>query len=73
MDPESLKKAFRNGWILVALATAFVIGFFAFTLAVGKDAPKPDWEMGGVPFVPASSDYGNNYYTRPPEVKGEDE
>ena len=71
MTPEELKKAFRNGWILVVLATAFIIGFFAFTVLFSKDAPKPGWEMGGVSFVPASSPYGNDYHTPAPEVKGE--
>jgi hypothetical protein len=73
MEPEALKKAFRNGWILVAVATLFFVAFFAFTLAAAKDAPKPGWDMGGVPFVPASSTYGNDYYTPMPKEKGDAE
>jgi hypothetical protein len=73
MEPDALKKAFRNGWILVALVTLFFVAFFVFTLAAAKDAPKPGWDMGGVPFVPASSTYGNDYHTSAPNGKGEAE
>ncbi len=71
MKPDELKKAFRNGWILVVLAAMFIIGFFLFTLTVAKDAPKEAWEMGGVPFVPASSTYANDYYVPPPATEGD--
>ena len=69
-DPESLNRAFRNSWILVVVVTVLIIGFFAFTLAFARGAPRSGWDMGGVSFVPASSTYGNDYYTPKPEVKG---
>ena len=69
MSDEDLKKAFRNGWILVTVAAAFIVTFFAFVLFVSYDAPKSEWDMGNVDFVPAASDYGEGYYV--PPVKGE--
>ena len=69
MTDEELKKSYRNSWILVILAAAFVVGFFAFVLFTAYGAPKSDWDMGAVKFVPSSSDYGEGYYV--PPVKGE--
>lgn len=63
MDGKTLKKAYRNAWILVILVAAFSAVFFALTLAVNGSAPEPQWDMGGVPFVPASSDRANGYYS----------
>jgi hypothetical protein len=70
MDTTSLNRAFRNTWIMVVVVTALILGFFALTLTVSKDAPRSTWDMGGVSFVPASSTYGNGYYVPEPEVKG---
>ncbi len=68
---ENLKKAYRNAWILVLVATVFIVGFFAFVLYFSFGAPKSDWDMGGVKFVPASSSYGEGYYVPPVEQGGE--
>ena len=62
---DDLKKAFRNGWILLAAAVIFIVGFFAFTLFFSLKAPKPGWEMGGEDFVPARSDKAEGYFVPP--------
>ena len=69
MSDEDLKKAYRNGWIMVTLVAVFIVSFFAFVLFSAYGAPKSEWDMGGVKFVPASSDYGEGYYV--PPVKGD--
>lgn len=62
MTDASLNKAFRNAWILVALAAVFVllVAFFAFR--TNEPSPKPEWDMGGDRFVPASSNHAEGYY-----------
>ena len=59
MDGRGLKKAYRNGWILVLAALVFVVLVFAYALRTNEPAQPPTWNMGGKPFVPASSTYGN--------------
>ncbi|MDJ0766347.1 MAG: hypothetical protein QNJ97_25450 [Myxococcota bacterium] len=59
----ALKRAYRNAWILLALVSAAVVIFFAFTLKTNRTPPPPSWDMGNVPFVPASSTYANGYYS----------
>ena len=72
MADADLKRAFRNGYILLCEAFVFVVIFFLFVLRFSLNAPKPGWEMGGQKFVPASSDYGNGYYVLPvKDEKGE--
>ncbi len=60
---KSMKKAYRNGWILVLLAACFVVALFLFVLKTNENPPAPDWDMGGKRFVPASSPYANGYYS----------
>lgn len=63
MDNASLHKAFRNAWILVALAAVFVllVAFFAFR--TNEPSHEPQWDMGGKSFVPASSNHADGYYS----------
>ena len=63
MDDAALKKAFRNAWILVLLATAFIVVAAWFVFRTNQHPPEPTWDMRGVPFVPASSNYANGYYS----------
>ena len=63
MDDAALKKAFRNAWILVILAAVFIVAAFLFVLRTNENPPPPKWNMGGVPFVPASSGYAEDYYS----------
>ena len=55
MADADLKRAFRNGYILLCVAFVFVVIFFLFVLRFSLNAPKPGCEMGGQKFVPASS------------------
>jgi bacteriorhodopsin len=59
----SLKKAYRNAWILVVLAAIFVVVVVLFVFRTNKNPPQRTWNMGGVPFVPASSSYAEGYYS----------
>ena len=70
MDERGLKKAYRNGWLLVLAALAFVVLVVAYALKTNEPAPTPSWNMGGKPFVPASSTYGNGYWS-PVEGRGQ--
>ncbi len=63
MERRALNKAFRNAWILWFLAAVFVVVFAYFAYQTNRDAPAETWRMGGVPFVPASSSYANEYYS----------
>jgi hypothetical protein len=63
MHEASLKKAFRNAWILVVLAAVFVLVVALFVFRTNENPPQRSWRMGGVPFVPASSSYAEGYYS----------
>ena len=69
MNDAELKKAFRNGYLLLGGAFVFIILFFLWVLHFSLDAPKETWEMGGEAFVPASSNTANGYYVPPIEVE----
>ena len=63
MDNAALKKAFRNAWILVVLAAVFIVVVVLFVYRTNANPPEPEWNMGGVPFVPASSNHAEGYYS----------
>jgi hypothetical protein len=63
MERAQLKRAYRNAWILLLIVALFTVLFFLFTVDANRDHPDVTWDMGGVPFVPASSVYANGYYT----------
>jgi len=65
LDDTTLKRAFRNGWLLLLAAMAFVVLVFVFTLESNTPAPAPAWDMGGEPFVPASSHTADGYFVPP--------
>ena len=62
MDRATLRRAYRNGWILLLLAILFSLVFFWFTLRTNEPPVEPEFEMGAVPFVPASSTYAEGYH-----------
>jgi hypothetical protein len=61
MDEQVTDKAFRKAWLLVLVGLAYSLGFTL--LALGSNIPEkpPAWDMGGEPFVPASSPFANGY------------
>jgi hypothetical protein len=59
----SLKKAYRNAWILVALAAVLVLAVALFVFRTNENPPQRTWRMGGVPFVPARSSYAEGYFS----------
>lgn len=63
MRRKELKIAFRNAWILWALAAAFIVAMSLFVRRTNENPPPRKWDMGGESFVPASSTYGNGYYS----------
>ena len=63
IDRKTLRRATGRTWILVLLAAVFVIASAFFVFQTNSKAPSPKWEMGGVPFVPASSKYANGYWS----------
>lgn len=60
---KTLRRATGRTWILVLLAAAFVMASAFFVFRTNYKARAPEWEMGGVPFVPASSKYANGYWS----------
>ena len=62
MDERELKRGYRYGWLLVLIAIAFTALAVVFALWTNTPPHEPDWEMGGVDFVPASSGYAEGYY-----------
>ena len=63
MTDASLSKAFRNAWILVALAALFVLLVAWFVYRTNEPGRAPEWDMGGERFVPASSNHAEGYYS----------
>jgi hypothetical protein len=61
MVHDRLKKGYRQAWLLTGLAVLFIVGFFYFTW---RSIPNRvgEWDMGGTPFVPASSVYAEGYH-----------
>jgi len=65
MDDTKLKRAYRNGWFLLMLAILVSVILFNFVVLTNLPGKEPTWDMGGKPFVPASSPYANGYYEPP--------
>ncbi len=63
MHKHELKRAFWNAWILWALAAAFIVAMSIFVRKTKENPPPRQWDMGGKSFVPASSTYGNGYFS----------
>lgn len=58
-----LNKAYRNGWILIILATIAVVLFFTFVFTLNYPGKPETWDMGGHSFVPASSNEATGWYS----------
>jgi len=61
MDDQETDKAFRRAWLLVLVGLAYSLGFTLLALAANIPEKTPAWDMGGTPFVPASSPFANGY------------
>ena len=72
MSHEDLKSGYRRAWILVLVGTLYVVGFLALALRTNLPARPAGWDMGGTPFVPASSIEADGYFNKaglaPPRV-----
>jgi hypothetical protein len=65
VDDKDLRRGFRNAWILTLLGALYVVAFF-YLAWTRNTPPHPEaWDMGGKPFVPASSPYAEGYYVKP--------
>jgi len=71
MDQQTLKRAYRNAWIVLLIAILISVAFFWLALRTNEPPVEPEFEMGNVPFVPASSTYAEGYYL--PVEEGSDE
>ena len=60
-EEQALAKAYRRAWIVVLVGLAYSLAFTL--LALGSNMPEkpPTWDMGGKPFVPASSPFATGY------------
>ncbi|RJO64533.1 MAG: hypothetical protein C4523_18125 [Myxococcales bacterium] len=62
MENGVLKRAYRNSYLLTALALLFVVAFWLFTRLANTPPTPVVWDMGGTPFVPASSVQAEGYH-----------
>lgn len=67
MDQQQLKRGYRLGWIVLALTFLYTGGMFLLAWRTNEPPQPREWIMGAQPFVPASSHYGDGYYT--PEIE----
>ena len=65
VDEEQLARGCRRSWYLVFFAAALVVLFLVYVFALNQPGKAPGWDMGGKPFVPASSKYAVEYWTPP--------
>jgi hypothetical protein len=61
MDDKTLKKAYRNAWLLTGLSLLFIAGFFLLTVKSNRPAKPVTWDMNGTPFVPAAGVEAEGY------------
>ena len=62
MNDNELKKGFRKAWWLVLAGVAYVVIFVGLALRTNNPPRPKGWDMGGTPFVPASSLPADGYY-----------
>jgi hypothetical protein len=70
MDDKTLKRGYRNGWLLALLLLLLVIAWTAFTIWTNLDEVPPHFVQGGREFTPAASEYGVDY-TNPANAEGD--
>jgi hypothetical protein len=63
MDEQTLRKGYRNAWILTLALILLVAVWTWFTIATNSTEVPPGWSQGGRPFVPGESAYGLGYST----------
>ena len=65
LSEDALRKGFRNGWLFTVMAAALIVGSFFFVWLTNTPAQPERWDVGGTPFVPASSSQAEGYYLPP--------
>jgi hypothetical protein len=73
MDEKTIRRGYRNAWILTGISLAFVLGFFLFTLKTNWPDRPVHFDMGGTPFVPARGVHSEGYaktYVSPSQPVG---
>lgn len=66
MDDAKLERALRRGWLLALIGILWILVHFLLAFHTSRPAPPVDWNMGGTPFVPASSIEADGYPVTPP-------
>jgi len=66
MDDATLEKALRRGWILALVGMLWIVAHFLLAFHTSRPEPAAEWDMGGTPFVPASSIEADGYPVTPP-------
>jgi len=61
MDDKTIKRGYRNAWILTGLSLLYICGFYYMTMTANRNPKPTPWDMGGVPFVPASGVEAEGY------------
>lgn len=62
MNTNVLKKGYRNAWIITLGSLIFIVAATVFVMRMHLPEPEVTWDMGGKPFVPSSSQYGEGYH-----------
>ena len=73
MDDQTIRKGYRNAWILTGISLAFIAGFFLLTWKTNSPDRPVRFDMGGTPFVPARGVHSEGYaetYVSPSQPVG---
>jgi hypothetical protein len=62
IDDQGLKRGYLKGWLWVAMLLVSSVFFFYLSFRLNPAIYQTPWQMGGHPFVPASSPYANGYF-----------
>ena len=62
MEEKTLKRGYRNAWILTLLGAVYVVLFYLLATTTNLPGAPAEWDMRGTPFVPASSHEAEGYY-----------
>jgi hypothetical protein len=62
MEEKTLRRGYRNAWILTLLAIGYIVLALLLATATNRPGAPVEWDMGGEAFVPASSPKAEGYY-----------
>jgi len=61
MDDKTIRRGYRNAWILTGISLVFIAGFWLFTWKMNSPDRPVNFDFGGTPFVPARGVHSEGY------------